>query len=199
HRGGHRRRRHRRGVERRQGDGQGAAAVRAPDVRGRTAALRRRSRVRSGNEEAPRAEVRQVLQNDAGQGQDAGGEDRDHPQQSEPAHQRRHADGRPRAHRARRRQRRRLVHSQRLALLRLPMALDPVSQERRADPTALFRNILKSYFADNSWYDTMKLWRIAIANGGSYPEDVLWCLDVIAENPPANLGQLLYEDGWITL
>jgi len=79
------------------------------------------------------------------------------------------------------------------------MALDPVSQERRADPTALFRNILKSYFADNSWDDTMKLWRIAIANGGSYPEDVLWCLDVIAENPPANLGQLLYEDGWITL
>jgi hypothetical protein len=79
------------------------------------------------------------------------------------------------------------------------MALNPVSQERRNDPLAFFREILKSYFADNSWDDTMKLWRIALANGGSYPEDVLWCLDWIVEHPPENLAQLMYEDGWITL
>ena len=79
------------------------------------------------------------------------------------------------------------------------MTLTPVSQERRNDPIAFFRQILKSYFADNSWDDTLGLWRIALANGGPYPDDVLWCLDWIVEHPPANLGQLLYEDGWITL
>ena len=79
------------------------------------------------------------------------------------------------------------------------MALNPVSQERRNDPLAFFRQILRSYFADSSRDNTMKLWRIALANGGSYPEDVLWCLDWIVDHPPENLAQLMYEDGWITL
>jgi hypothetical protein len=64
---------------------------------------------------------------------------------------------------------------------------------------AFFRQILRSYFADNDWDDTLKMFRVAIANGGSVPEDILWCLDWIVEHPPENLGALLYEDGWITL
>lgn len=77
------------------------------------------------------------------------------------------------------------------------MGLSPVSQERRSDPLGYFRKILATYFADNTWDDTLKLWRIAIANDNA--DDILWTLDWIVAHPPENLTQLLREDGWITL
>lgn len=54
------------------------------------------------------------------------------------------------------------------------MSLIRISQERRSDPVAFFREILQTYFADNGWDESLGLWRIALANGPPFPEDVSW-------------------------
>jgi hypothetical protein len=59
--------------------------------------------------------------------------------------------------------------------------------------------LLRTLFADNSWEDTLKLWRTFVANGGTYADDALACLDAIVARPPPDLAERLRRDGWIAL
>jgi hypothetical protein len=63
---------------------------------------------------------------------------------------------------------------------------------------AKFTDVLRM-FADNTWDETLKLWRLRIDNGGLFPDEALRALDAVLAAPPADLIERLFRDGWVSL
>jgi hypothetical protein len=83
----------------------------------------------------------------------------------------------------------------------VPPVPDPASEQRRADPLALFRQVLGTFFLDNTEEERLALWRnrIETTRFNSYAADVLFALDAIVTDPPEDLIKLLEDEGGITL
>lgn len=73
------------------------------------------------------------------------------------------------------------------------------SAHNRADPIAMLRAFLQRFWQDNTPEEALSLWRRQVASGRWWAEDALYCLREVVSAPPANLGDLLRDDGWVLL
>ncbi len=74
-----------------------------------------------------------------------------------------------------------------------------ISRKNRAEPLKLFITFLEKFWRDNLEQEAIGLWKNQIHMAPWYAEDVLYALDAVIADPPANLVQLMQEHGWIML
>jgi hypothetical protein len=61
------------------------------------------------------------------------------------------------------------------------------------------RGILRFIWKDNDEDEALEQWRQRVQNFPDAAADDLAALDIVGDNPPADLPQILEEDGWVGL
>jgi hypothetical protein len=79
---------------------------------------------------------------------------------------------------------------------------DFINQQRQhhaENPVAFFKEILQNIWADRDEDQIAREWKRLCSSVRWYAEDVLVCMDSIVTNPPADLAELMQNEGWIML
>src|SRR6267142_6406511 len=69
------------------------------------------------------------------------------------------------------------------------------SKQRRANPQACLAEFLKDFWTDNTDEEATLMWRLRVGTAPGYAEDMLYCLDEVIANPPAQLEKFVREQG----
>lgn len=81
----------------------------------------------------------------------------------------------------------------------LQKTIEAQSQQRRADPLACLAEFLKTFWTDNTDEEVRLLWRHRIGTAPWYARDMLYCLNEVISNPPAELEKFVREQGGLYL
>lgn len=73
------------------------------------------------------------------------------------------------------------------------------SRKRRAEPYSFFRTFLRDIWQDNTKEEAYAQWRTKVEQAPWYADDALYCINAVLDNPPEDLVEMMFQDGWIAL
>ncbi len=73
------------------------------------------------------------------------------------------------------------------------------SQKRRSDPLAGLATFLQDFWTENTEEEVRQMWKHRASTAPQFAEDMLYCLDAVIRNPPAELEQFIREEGGVFL